>query len=286
MIACKPRRDISERRRFLSPTRVERPRKRPFVTIGIGFRCDDGIVMCADTQITWPESHKYYECKVYEHRTEAWTMVNTFSGDPEMAKVFNEKFDAAMALVGGPYVGQKIHDVIETVLGFFEGSNSFNMLCAVVIPNAEMRLFRTTGNLVREVDQYDYIGAGDSSLLRYLGSLLTECLGREFGSEYAYHLGCYFVLKAKVFIDGCGGDTTAIIVRPHGNIEVRNGDTYNTEQKFMWLEKSFRMAAAASFDCRVPDRNVDDLLGKMVEKLKQTHGEMKIRIPWNPKDHR
>jgi hypothetical protein len=234
------------------------------MTIGVAFRCEDGIVMCSDTQITWPESHKYYECKIYEHRFEGLTMVNTFSGDPETVKVFNEKFDGAIALIPGPYTAKKVHELIEQVLEFLDNSN-FYMLCAVVIPNAEMRLLRTTGRLVREVENYDYIGAGDSSLLRYLGSLLTECLGREIGSDYAYHIACYFVLKAKTFIDGCGGDTNAFIVRPHGHIELRDGDTYNTEQEFLWLE-----------------RNVDDLLGKMGEKLKQMHNKMQIRIPWNP----
>jgi hypothetical protein len=236
--------------------------------------------MCADTQITWPESHKFYECKIYEHRTDDWTLVNTFSGDPEIAKALNEKFDEAMLIAKKPNTARQIRGLIETLLDLMSAPSNFSMLCAVVIPNKEMELYKATGQAIRRIDSYDYIGVGDSSLLRYLGSLLTESIGREFGSEYAYNLGCYFVLKAKVFVDGCGGDTNAFILRPHGHIEIRDGDTNNTEQEFMRLEKTFRMAAAACFDSRVHERNVDDLLSKMVEKLKQTHTKMKIRIPW------
>jgi hypothetical protein len=250
------------------------------VTIGVGFRCDDEIVICADNQITWPQSHKYYECKIYPHRTDDWTLVNTFSGDPELVKAFNERFGEAMPHAPKPHTARQVRSVIESVLSQMDDVADLYMLCAVVIPQAEMRLYRTSGKIVREVDTYDYIGVGDTSLLRYLGSLLTESVVPSgYGSEYAYQLGCYFVLKAKVFIEGCGGDTDAVIVRPHGHIDVRNGDTYNTEQDFMWLEKTFRMAAAACLDGRVPERNVDDLLAQMVEKLKQTHHRMKVKVP-------
>src|ERR1700691_6315771 len=80
-------------RRFSSPVR------RKAVTIGVGFLCEDGIVLCADNQITWPQSHKYYECKIYEHRTNEWSMLNTFSGDPDLVKSFNGKFRDAMSKI-------------------------------------------------------------------------------------------------------------------------------------------------------------------------------------------
>jgi 20S proteasome alpha/beta subunit len=251
------------------------------VTISVGFRCEDGIVICADTQITWPQSHKCYECKIYEHRTDDWTLVNTFSGDPEVVKAFNENFDEAMPHASKPHTARQIRKVIESVLSQMDDVSDLSMLCAVAIPQTEMHLYKTSAKIVREVDSYDYIGAGDSSLLRYLGSLLTESVVPSgYGSEYAYNLGCYFVLKAKVFIEGCGGDTTAWILRPHGHVDVRDGNTYNTEQDFMWLEKTFRMAVAACFDPRVPERNVNDLLGKMVEKLKQHHQIVQQRTIW------
>jgi Resolvase, N terminal domain len=37
------------------------------MTIGVEFPCRDGIVICADTRITWPARHKFYECKIYPH---------------------------------------------------------------------------------------------------------------------------------------------------------------------------------------------------------------------------
>ncbi len=35
------------------------------MTIGIGIKCTDGVVLSSDTQITFPGSHKYYESKIF-----------------------------------------------------------------------------------------------------------------------------------------------------------------------------------------------------------------------------
>ena len=86
------------------------------MTIGIGFLCETGIVLCADNQITWPESHKYYECKLYPHATADWTVAMTFSGSPELMKSFNGKFRDSMALMPAPYTVSRIQDNVETIL--------------------------------------------------------------------------------------------------------------------------------------------------------------------------
>src|SRR5271167_4782076 len=84
---------------------TERPRKKAAkaVTIGVGFLCSNGIVLCADNQITWPQFHKYYECKIYPHSTPEWATVFTFAGNPSLMKSFDGKFEGAMRLVPPPY---------------------------------------------------------------------------------------------------------------------------------------------------------------------------------------
>jgi hypothetical protein len=81
-----------------------------------------------------------------------------------------------MRKVTPPHTAAQIQDVIETVLSFLHvldtNPTDLSMLCAIAIPNAEMRLVRTTGKIVSEVQDFSYIGVGDSSLLRYLGQLI------------------------------------------------------------------------------------------------------------------
>ena len=253
------------------------------MTIGVGFLCEDGIVLCADNQITWSQSHKYYECKIYPHGNNEWSMVNTFSGDPDLVKSFNGKFRDAMSRVSAPYAAAKIQDVIETVLSFLavldDNPTDLWMLCAIAIPDSELRLVRTTGKVVSEVTDYSYIGVGDSSSLRHLGQLIT---GVQFYKPYragqAYMLATYLVLKAKTHIEGCGGDTDAYILRPTGRVEIRNGDTYNTEQRMLRIESKVKVVASCFFDKRISDADFDKTLAELVRVLKEDHHEIQNRM--------
>src|SRR5271165_1553360 len=92
---------------YLTPTRrpTERLRKKAAkaVTIGIGFLCSDGIVLCADNQITWPGSHKHHKSKIYHHDSSAeWKAVFTFAGNPDLMESFNGKFRDTMTIMRAP----------------------------------------------------------------------------------------------------------------------------------------------------------------------------------------
>jgi hypothetical protein len=210
-------------------------------------------------------------------------MINTFSWNPDLAKSFNGKVRDAMSNVAAPYTAAKIQDVIETVLSFLTvleaNPSDLWMLCAIAIPDKEMRLIRTTGTVVSEVNDYSYVGVGDSSLLRHLGQLIT---GVEFHKPYrayqAYMLGTYLVLKAKAHVDGCGGDTDAFILRPNGHVELRNGETYNTEQRMLRIESKVKRVASCFFDNRISNENFDKVLAELVRVLKEDHGEIQGRL--------
>jgi len=63
------------------------------VTIGIRFFCSDGIVLCSDTQVTWEQFHKDYEHKIKHYgEAEKWIVAFTYSGNPAVRKMFDDKF--------------------------------------------------------------------------------------------------------------------------------------------------------------------------------------------------
>jgi hypothetical protein len=255
------------------------------VTVGVGFLCDNGVVLCADTQITWPQNHKYYESKIYPHRTAHWTMVNTFSGDPSLAKSFNAKFDDAMSLINKPVTLALIADVIETTLSFFDSvltgdPGQLSMLCAVVVPDKEIALLKTTGTVVNRVVNYDYVGVGDSSVLRYLAQMVAHVHLVGLHSVFqATLLGTYLVLKAKTFVDGCGGDTDIFIVRPNGGIEPRNNESYNLEQHCLMMEQKVKAVLGCYFDNRVDNDSFVKVLSNLDDALKREHEYIRTRMP-------
>src|SRR5271165_7631550 len=110
-----------------SPKPLPRPFPRPnpqrlpkgkAMTIGVGFRCDLGIVLCSDTQITWKDKHKAYETKQFYPCGHEWTMASVYAGDPQLWKSFCNKFEE---LVGAfwksnsrePATTKELRDILE-----------------------------------------------------------------------------------------------------------------------------------------------------------------------------
>ncbi|HEY6306619.1 MAG TPA: hypothetical protein VI488_09210, partial [Candidatus Angelobacter sp.] len=77
------------------------------MSIGVGFHCPCGIVLCADTQITYPANHKYYEKKIYLQAQGDWLAGFSYAGNPNLMKSFDGKFRDAMTVIPGPYTAAK-----------------------------------------------------------------------------------------------------------------------------------------------------------------------------------
>src|SRR5579863_8297075 len=108
------------------------------LTIAIGFRCSDGVVLAADTQLTARDSHKLYETKMQPHLTEEHNVTFTFAGDYTLWRSFNEKFAQALPMLPRPLTVPIIKDAIETVLCFFNvldtNPGELNLLCGIALP--------------------------------------------------------------------------------------------------------------------------------------------------------
>lgn len=257
---------------------VARLPKRAAVTIGIGFFCGDGIVLCADTQITFPQSHKYYEHKIYPRQTANWTTAFTFAGNPILMKQFDQRFDDAMRQIGPPFTVAGISDVVEDVLAGMSALDNdptgLHMLGAISVPKVDIRLLKTEQKVVTKVDKHDYIGIGDSSILRYLIPLLTKTNG--YTSKQAAFVGVYLTLQAKRYVEGCGGDTDVMTVNYNGNISLTEAD--RIEQQLLMLEFHLGKTASRFFDERVPDDEFGESCERLVRALKDDHFQMGINV--------
>jgi hypothetical protein len=255
------------------------------VTIGIGFECRDGIVLCADTQLTWPQYHKYYERKIYPHLSDSmdYTIAFTFAGNPDLMKSFNGKFADALKLLKAPFTADKIQALVETVLDLMDvvdgDESGLFMLCGIVIPDKEMRLIKTSRKIVSRVDEYvgyDYVGAGDSSVLRFLGELLAHQPGDQFIERHATVLGSYLVSRAIAYVDGCGGDTDIFVLHSYGTLEDRGAMAYRYEQSMLRIEHFVKAAAMKFFDRRVQEIEFTESIERLNKSLQQEHLQFQV----------
>jgi hypothetical protein len=253
---------------FPTPTPLRLPRGKA-VTIGIGCLCEQGILLAADTQITFPESHKYYECKIYYHGVAGeWATGFTFAGSPAVMKRFDSEFKRLMESSDKPDLKRDIRnivEIIETALEFVEYSE-ITLLCGVAV-FGEVKLFRTEGRTVSPVRKYDYIGVGDSSLLRYLCPILWD-RAIEHTSKQALCLAVYSILQAKRYIEDCGGDTDVLMIYPECRTAALSSGTYNMEQQLLRLENDISTLCDAALSPLINDALFDQNLDRFCETVK------------------
>lgn len=186
------------------------------LTIGVGIKCVDGIVLCADTAITVPGSHKYYQSKLHviDLLNSTGRVCFTFAGSPDLMNMFRDKFvDAIQTTAFDPSpmgvrtrIESTLQQIEREILNSADRGGGLQLLCAISMDN-DLLLLKTSELSVHEVVFYDYVGAGDSSLIRYLTQIF---LSQPVSVKVASIIASYFVTKAKVFVDGCGGDTELV----------------------------------------------------------------------------
>ncbi|MGA2876695.1 MAG: hypothetical protein ABSE82_14320 [Nitrososphaerales archaeon] len=250
------------------------------VSIGVGFRCDLGIVLCSDTQITWKGRHKAYETKQFYPCGHEWTMASVYAGDPQLWKSFCNKFMEYIeahykANAREPNTTKELREILETTLCYFSELDSdplaLCLLVGFVIRNKEIRLVKTEGKLISDVDVFDHVGCGDSSLLRYLTPITAE-KDRWPTISQALYAGTYWVLQAKRWVEDCGGDTEAFVLHWKGTVHNRNGATYNWEQHLLGLELNLATMLKTLGDPTIKDEDFEDRLTIFSRHLREERG--------------
>jgi hypothetical protein len=210
-----------------------RAREAKAMTIGIGFKCSNGVVLCADSQISKEGGLKYNEKKIYtingvhpsDHDYHGITLC--YAGDPDIMKLLCERIDGLFGQTCAPqdWDGSGLitwndmfrGEVEKTLRGLYKTHSAkdqqLELLCAIFSKEAGVSLYRAQGRVVRSSEHAECIGVGDSSVLRFLADLFAT---RELSVLQGLTLGCYMVAKARTYIAGCGGPTQAFFMTHEG----------------------------------------------------------------------
>jgi hypothetical protein len=190
------------------------------VTVGIGFQCPDGVVLCADRQITKEDGLKYEEQKVFVGHHRGGIAVDcacVYAHNPDLARnIFEDFFKSirgAFAKVKEKdiFLIDAIQQTLEEVLKSRKGKDMEFLIAFRAEQIGISPFLMCARGLTVARSQREYIGVGDSSVLRYTGELLERT---HLSVEQAKAAGIYMVSLANRFIDRCGG--TDVLAMPKG----------------------------------------------------------------------
>jgi hypothetical protein len=192
------------------------------VTIAIGMCTTEGIVLCSDSQITGP-GYKYQEPKIQSmdlYGKADWSLALAYSGDPEKMTSLCERMDSCVsqndAVVDSRYVKASFETAISEVRNTIvtHSDPDIDALCGFLDRDGIPIQFTGKNGVVSESAKWSILGVGDTSLTRYLQKILPIHRSLEsIGTALA--VGAYIVKQASDYIDGCGGNLQACILRPN-----------------------------------------------------------------------
>lgn len=263
----------------------QRPRSRRAVTIVAGFKCVDGVVLCADTQET---------------------LGNTKTDVPKVRLFPNNSGndhadDLTMAFAGSGDSGPFIDKVVERIWEDVQVASSFDEVCIAAdesikkthkeyrniyqtgfLPDVKLvygikmqgqsKLFSSDGPTVNEKVSYDSHGSGDA-IAKYIASQMYG-----YGSPLSQMiiLAAYTVYMAKTHANGCGGATHIVkLANDGGSSFATTGEIKWIEDHIESLESYLGMAFLSNADLTVPDIEVDSLLEAFKMSLQEARIEHK-----------
>lgn len=221
---------------FVRPLTLANPKpkrlpERNAVTIIAGFKCSEGIVLCADTQETveggvskrnvpklrYEPSEQYGAIRFPDHDADFAVAFCGAGNGPFIDKLVESAWQEAQACTSIDEVCSEIEKSIK------DNYKEFGQIYQPgYCPNAQLiygvkmhgnsKLFTANGAVVNERHEYESHGIG-----YYMADFLA---GRMFDSFLNIHqcviLAAYILFQCREHVDGCGGESHIAVLQDNG----------------------------------------------------------------------
>jgi 20S proteasome alpha/beta subunit len=247
--ASRPRGETCPKPPFPRPNPARLPQRKR-MTIALGLRANDGIVLCADSQKTISGYIKTYDGKVDLHGYRDPRVIVAIAGagtedyiDTAQLMLLND-FDDELKQRGNLHGSIPIV-LKERFLKFFDEHlarwayfpererPTTELLIGVTGQRTWPRIFHCDGTAFREVSQK---AIGDGVLIA--DQLLNQYGFGDFTVAQLASLAVYILRKVKERVDGCGGETHVIGLRKGFDFALTDHkDIKEMERRFEELDK-------------------------------------------------
>jgi hypothetical protein len=187
------------------------------MTIAAGFKCSDGFVLCADTEITYADLYKESRAKLRASRLPNCDLYWAICGNVDFVNMLMGKIVEAAGEC--PDDMQQVRAAIERVC--IDVSNAYPNHPQPEIPllihepkTANMRFVKLSGPIVSPVSDWVCVGTGQPLASHLIGDVYR----RTMAMQKVGVLAAYALAHVKRHAFGCGGSSQIVMVGNDGSI--------------------------------------------------------------------
>lgn len=247
------------------PYRLQKPHNLPEIgeasksmTIALGFHTHYAVILCSDSQITAPGYMKYEGPKIFAinpfdpTEDENWSVGLTYAGDPERMNRIYERMENAL-LTEHDVDQKRVKELFEESLDDVRSSivnpiENIDVLCGYADAKG-VSLFAGKNGVVSQAYGFVPLGAGDSSVIRYLERLFPadRCLSHP---ATALVISAYIVRQASKYVDLCGGELQACVLKSGGSPGLIGSTNLSKIERILTMLESVQRRSL-TFSCGV-----------------------------------
>jgi 20S proteasome alpha/beta subunit len=191
------------------------------MTIAAGFVCDEGVLLCADTEHRgW--TLKFHESKLDHFEIPGGKIAFALAGHTSFAWSAIQKCRDRLNAIAPKDTVIELEQILEieyrrNVLahpGYPDGNYYYHLLIAVWAPGQRVELYVTDETCIRKVDGFECVGTG-----RELASfIIRPTYVRLMPERRALSLAAYTLAEVKESIAGCGGMSVYLLLQNDGQV--------------------------------------------------------------------
>jgi hypothetical protein len=263
-------------RPFPKPRPFPRPKTprlpdRKAMTIVAGFRCHDGLVLCADTEHSDGFS-KFQRRKIRSFVDQDCVIRFAGAGHSDYIDMTTEKIMSRLPAKGKSI--QAIKDSFEEVVldiqthhiqPFFDMHDQYRpqvrLLAIIRLTTGELELIKVSDTTVSTVEDYDVLGSGEHlarSLVDWLYDPMTP-------TRLMRVVALNIVQQTKRYVSGVGGTTHVASLT--SDVQRRQAGLYDDSEFFFGIQKYLRPLLLASIDEKAEDTEFTKHRDKLIELL-------------------
>ncbi len=243
------------------------------MSIGVGVLCRDAwILLFADRQIGTGD-FKFYQRKISLIGLSRGIVGYTYAGLSDVNNTVFEEFgkrirDADMTVAE---VKRELQKTLNAVLN--EQTSPFQML--VGVDSERPAMFKTFDKAISPVYLHDFIGFGDSALVRYLSAALLKA-DKDPWKQQAMLFGVYVLSQAKKYVHGCGGDTDVVGLFCGDAYELPSRSLERMENQFDQFEQRASEVLVALTHDSISQELFDKTVGDFARHLQEVREQFRM----------